>query len=124
MRVPGSNILNKALQVIADEPIWLYRYKSSTLNDLGIENATYAPRVKVVGSVQAVPREKYSQMGLDFKKVYITVFASTSIVGIDRDRSAAQITYKGIRYEAVEEGGWFDMDGWSGVLFVRLGNDG
>ena len=76
MRIPGSNLLNTALRVIDSEPVWLHRYQSRTSNSIGVDSSVYFPRIKIAASVQAVPREKYSAMGLDFKKIYVQIFTT------------------------------------------------
>lgn len=122
MSVPGSNLLNLALTVIAPQTVIYYKALQRTLNNVGQDVTLYAPAVNLEGSFQTVPKNLYETYGLDFQKTYATFYTSTNIIDIQRDVSADQIIFNGKRYQCESNNDWFAVDGWMGVLCVMVGN--
>lgn len=119
--IPGSNLLNAALTVIAKQTISYYRYVERVLNDVGQNITTYAAPVPIVGSFQPVPRRMYTQMGLDMQKAYYTFYTSNNILDISRDVAGDQIVFQGKRYQCQSNNDWYaGLDGWKGVLCVYI----
>lgn len=118
--IPGANVLNMALSVIAKQTVIYYQYISRTLNNVGIEVGNYDTGVPLAGSFQPVPRNLYNQFGLDLQRDYFTFYVSANLLDLGRDVSGDQIEFNGIRYQCESDNDWFAIDGWKGVLCVRV----
>lgn len=121
--IPGSNLLNMAFSIIARQAITYYKATGRTLNDVGQDVTTYAPGIVVLGSFQPVPRRLYEIYGLDLQKDYFTFYASKNIIDVTRDVSGDQLAFNGDRFQCESNNDWFAIDGWKGVLCVRIGLD-
>jgi hypothetical protein len=119
--IPGSNLLNMALTVIAKQTISYYRAVSRSLNSVGQDVTVYAGVVSIVGSFQPVPRQLYEQYGLDFQKSYFTFYTSNNLIDVQRDVSADRIAFQGLLYQCESNNDWYGEDGWKGVLCVLIG---
>lgn len=119
--IPGQNLLNMALTLIAKQAVTYYQYVSRTPNLVGQYVTTYATGVDMYGSFQAVPKRLYEQYGLDLQKSYSTFYTSNPILDITRDVSGDQMVYAGRRYQVESNNDWYAQDGWKGVLVVDLG---
>ena len=122
--VPGSNILKLALTVIMKQSIIYYQATGRTLNDVGQIVTTYALGVPVLGSFQPVPRSLYPVYGLDLQKDYFTFYASSNIIDVNRDVSGDQLAFQDERFQVESDNDWFSIDGWKGVICVKIGEDG
>lgn len=118
--IPGSNLLNTALTVIAKQTVFYYRSLSRVQNDVGQWVTTYATGIKLQGSFQAIPKNLYQAYGLDLQKTYFTFYTSNPVKDVARDTSPDIITYKGDRYQCESNNDWYKIDGWRGVLCVLL----
>lgn len=123
MIVPGSNLLNIALGVIAGQDVTLYRFTGRTTNAIGYDIASYAAGVPLTGSMQPVARNLYQTLGLDFRKNYATLYASADVQDVTRDGSGDQFGWNGRRWQAESNTDWLAVDGWKGVLLVDVGAD-
>ena len=121
--IPGQNLLNMCLTLIAKQTIDYYQFVSRALNPVGQDVTTYADPVTMYGSFQAVTRKLYTLYGLDLQKDYSTFYASADILDVTRDVSGDQIVYGGRRYQVESDNDWFRQDGWKGVLCVDIGAD-
>ena len=117
--IPGANLLRQALGVIGAQEIFYFRNTGRVLDAAGVDVAAYAAGVRIPGcSVQPVSRARYVQMGLDFSRNYIAVFAPVSASGIRRNSSGDRIMYRGDYYEIESDTPWFALDGWVELLCV------
>ena len=121
--IPGQNLLNMALTVIARQTITYFRATGRTLNNVGQNITQYALPVSVVGSFQPISRQLYEQYGLDFQKDYYTFYTSNDLIDVVRDVSADQIEFNGQRFQCESANDWFVLDGWVGMLCVLIQND-
>ncbi len=119
--IPGINLLNMALTVIAAQELLWYQFDSRSLNDVGQDITLYKPFVIVRGSWQPVPRNLYEIYGLDLQKDYFTFYSSNNILDIQRDISGDQVSFMGKRYQVESNNDWYQLDGWKGILCVNLG---
>jgi hypothetical protein len=122
-RIPGQNLLNMALSIIARQSLNYYRFSGRTLNSIGQDVTIYDTPVILVGSWQPVPRQLYQAYGLDLQKDYFTFYSSNNILDVTRDVSGDQIAFNGQRYQCESNNDWFQLDGWKGVLCVHIGPD-
>lgn len=119
--IPGSNLLSQALSLIRPQSIAYLQCTGRTLDAAGRDVAVYAAPVDVPRtSVQAVPLGRYAQLGLDYKRRYVTVFAPVNIVGVSRDRTGDRISYDSEYYDVEMETPWFRVDGWVEILAVYV----
>ena len=122
MSVPGQNILLIALGAIARTPVAYYKDLGRTTSATGRDVTQFADVVIIEDSqVQAVPRNRYENMGLDYQKDYVTWFVANNVIDLKCDVSGDQMTWNGKRYQLVSETDWFAMDGWTYVLCVQIG---
>lgn len=120
--IPGSNLLAAALTLIASQPVRYYAFSARTTNAAGQFVPGFAPGVTITkGSVQAVPLDRYEQLGLDRKKVYAAWYAPVHATGVSPARSGDEFEFGGGRYQIVGETDWFVQDGWVGVIGVKIG---
>ena len=124
MTTPGSNLLNQALTVIARQQVVYYKMTGRTLNDVGQDVTSYALGTTLRGSFQPVPRNLYPIYGLDLQKTYYTFYVPSNVLDIGRDVSGDQIAFNDDRFQCESNNDWFSIDGWKGILCVRIGIDG
>lgn len=118
--IPGSNLLNQALSVIQKQSFGYLKFLTRSTNDIGVDVPTYESEKTLTGSVQAVPRNLYQHLGLDWKKNYIMIYSSDDITGIQRDTSGDKVLFAGKTFLVESENDWKPIDGWSGVLCVEV----
>lgn len=118
MSYPGSNILQQALRVIAQDSFSYSAYVSRETNSIGLDVVTYADPVPAKGSVQAVPRKLYEQLGLNLQRTYFNFFLPQSIVDVNRDVSSDYFTWNGNIYTCESITPWYWIDGWVEVLTI------
>jgi hypothetical protein len=118
-----NNLFNQASTIIPSQGGEILRWRSRERNAKGQWVDTYDPPSPICGSFQAVPRNIFEKMGLDYKKVYYMIFTSADVSGLARNESGDRILYKGLTLKAETEGGWVPVDGWTGVLLVEIPND-
>ncbi len=117
---PGANVLSLALSVIGKQCIKYYRFIGRETNEIGIDINHYAPPETLYASVQAVDRNMYPYLGLDFQKRYIRVYACAQLQDLARDRSSDQIEFNKQRYQLLSDADWYYIDGWDGALCVQI----
>lgn len=120
MIVPGSNLLQQALQIINPQGVRIQRYAGRVKGPAGVYVTSYAPAVCISGSFQPVNRSAYQTLGLDFSKSYVTLYTSAPVRVIDRDQTGDRVEYAGRLYEAQSDMDWRGQDGWSSYLFVEV----
>lgn len=120
MRVPGSNILNKALTVISKQTFNYYQFRAREPNAIGLDVAQYYPVQILQGSAQPAPRELIEQMGLDLQRTYFNFYVSRAILDVDRDVSGDQMFFNGQTFQCLSITPWGSIDGWNAVLAVRI----
>ena len=118
--VPGSNLLTTALELICAEPFDYIEYTGTSVNEIGFDVRTYAAPVTVRGSVQAVDRTEYDQLGLDWTKRYIRIWTETDIDDLYRDRAGDQVRWHNLLWEVQSEDDWHPIDGWNSFTAVQV----
>lgn len=121
--IPGSNLLKRALRKIHAETVLYYRYIARENNAVGLFVTTYDDPTAIKGSVQAVPRDLYERLGLNFQNNYINFFVSKDLLDIARDVSGDQIAWNGRRWECESLTPWYGIDGWVQVIAIDVGPD-
>jgi hypothetical protein len=121
--IPGQNLLNMSLTIIAKQALTYYRFSGRQLNAIGQDITVYNSPITVYGSWQPVPRILYEQYGLDFQKDYFVFYTSNNVIDVGRDVSGDQLAFNGQRYQCESNTAWFRLDGWKGVLCVHVGPD-
>ncbi len=120
MRIPGVNLYRIATKVISPQPI-LYYEDAGRVQDAQRNWVTrYNEPKTIMASVQAVLREKYTELGLEFQKNYVKIFVDKDVVDIDRDASGDYFIFGGKTYKLADETTWFEQDGWTGCLAVEI----
>lgn len=122
MLIPGSNILQMALSLIAAQSFQYIAYITRTIQPNGQYLTTYASPITLQGSVQPVPRTLFEQLGLDLQKNYVNIYVSRDILDISRDVSGDQIIYNGNNYQVLSKTAWDAVDGWDAILCVQVQN--
>ena len=121
--IPGQNLLNMALTLIAKQSIQYYQFVSRSPNSVGQDITVYATAITLVGSWQPIPRQLYESLGLDLQKDYFNFYSSNNVLDVTRDVSGDQLSFSGRRYQVESNNDWFQLDGWKGILCVDLGPD-
>lgn len=120
--IPGSNLLGQALTLIGSQAVTFYACTGRAVRTTGRDVSTFAAGETVpLGSVQAVPRERYQARGLDYSKSYVTWFTPRAVRGVERDRGADEFAWNGRRYAVESVTPWAAQDGWSEVLGIDVG---
>lgn len=121
MGIPGSNLLDEAFGLIDTVEIQWLPYVDRVLNDARQWVTTYGQPQPIEASVQAVDRQTYVDLGLDFQKDYLQVYACVDSTDVDRDQTGDRfILPDGRVYQIESELPWFMMDGWTGSLCVKV----
>jgi len=123
MSVPGSNLLKQALTVIASTQVAYYKYISRIETNIGTYVSNFADPILIRGSLQPVPKNLYTQFGLDLTKSYYTFYALKEIMDVGRNVSGDIIAYLNNQYQCMSANDWFPIDGWVGVLVVLISPD-
>lgn len=118
--IPGGNILNMALSVIARQSFQYYKFAARVTNEAGFDVPTYSAPLSITGSVQPIPRTMYSNLGLDFQKNYYNFYLAKNIIDINRDVSGDQMVFNCKQYQCISKTDWFALDGWDAVLCVEV----
>ncbi len=118
--IPGSNLLNMALTVIASQTVVYFTNTGRTNNAIGMYTPTFSPGFPVNGSFQPVPKDKYEIYGLDFSKSYFNFYVSRSVIDLQRNVAGDQLEFQGKRYQCVSKTPWAAIDGWDAVLCVEI----
>jgi hypothetical protein len=119
--IPGANLLAMALSIMEPAAVLFYPFISRNVNAIGLEVSTYGEPVTLEGSVQAMPRSEYEQLGLDLAREYITFYAQANMQNSGRDRENDYLAWDGFRWDIVNVTAWHGIDGWSSVLAVKVG---
>lgn len=119
--IPGLNLLDVALSVIAPQDVMILRCTGRTVNSAGNFVSTYAAAAPLKASVQAVPRSEYQYLGLDLQKNYAKMYASADTQDVGRDRSGDQFTWAGRKWQAESNTDWYQQDGWKATLLIDIG---
>src|SRR5213075_2149023 len=117
----GSDILSEALQIIDTGTIQVLKQNPRTLNAIGIYETTYGTPVDYEASVQAVNRNTYVLLGLDFNKRYYNIYVSTEVNDLARDATGDKVYFNNREYAITSALDWFAVDGWVGLLCVDVG---
>jgi hypothetical protein len=121
MIVPGSNLLNLASQLIAFQEAKHWRNRAVVEGGDGINAPTYYPAEDIFVSIQPVPRNLYEMNGLDLQREYVTVYASTRLHDVRRDKAPDMVDFAGDRYTVESNEDWRNQDGWLGSICVKVG---
>lgn len=118
--IPGGNLLNLAMSVIAKQQLSYIAYTGRSVAVNGDYVDTFAAPVTVYGSIQPVKRSLYDQMGLDFQKNFHNIFISLDVKDVRRATASDRFSYKGITFQVLSNEPWFNMDGWDQTLCVEV----
>lgn len=121
MLVPGGNLLNIAGRVIAFNTVQYRKFLTRDTNEILLDVTTYADPKAVAGSVQAIPRNRYTELGLDFNKNYVNFYATQAIEDLHRDTAGDQLYWAGRTWQALSDTEWRKIDGWQGTIFIDVG---
>lgn len=120
--IPGGNLLNLALSVIAAQPIQWLQFDAETVQSNMAVSLSYKTPVTIAGSLQPVPRSLMEILGLDMNKSYVNIFTSNNVIDIERDISSDRFTYGGTTYQGLSSTPWRNIDGWNQILCVQVPN--
>ena len=113
MIVPGSNLLKMAHRLIRFQQVTYFMAEGRELNAARQWVPTFLPGIPLAASVQAVSRNSYAAMGLDFNSLYVNIWASLDLVDLKRDSSGDRFIYNDQLYQMSKGQNWFSQDGWA-----------
>lgn len=120
--IPGfNNLASIALPYVGMQTVQYYAALGRTLDALGNWQTAYDAPVARQGNVQAIPRNKYEALGLDFQKHYIDFYTLGNMQDTGRDTSVDVVEFAGRRYNCLSATAWSDMDGWTHMMCVDIG---
>lgn len=119
--IPGADILAMALSIMQPTSVQYFPFLSRNVNAIGLEVSTYGAPVTLEGSLQALPRTEYEQLGLDLAREYIVFYAQADMQNSGRDRENDYLVWNGAKWDIVNVTAWHGIDGWSEVLAVKIG---
>ncbi|QDH49586.1 head-tail connector protein [Pantoea phage Kyle] len=122
MIVPGANLFRLATRLIKPQPIEYYRFAGRDTDRQRNLVDTYFPVQTIMASVQAVPRDSYAELGLDFQKNYLKIYVAMDVMDLERDASGDMFAFGARKrfYKLTSETPWFDMDGWCSAIAVQV----
>lgn len=120
MSIPGSNLLRRANRLIKFQSVQYYSASDRVLNSARQWVPGFAAPTALSASVQAVNRNSYADLGLNFNSFYVQVYASLNMVDLQRDASGDRFIYNGDLYQMENGQSWFQQDGWATCLAVRI----
>ncbi len=120
MNIPGANLLSMASRVIRFETIGHRAFVSRTANAAGDFVSTFAASVDIQGSMQAVNKKLYQELGLNLAKNYAMLYTSATITPTSRDREGDLITFAGETWQCESDQNWAAMDGFTKMLCVEV----
>ena len=123
-RVPGSNLLKMAMGPISKQTVTHHAFLRRVQNENLEWVAQYKPAAVIQGSFQPMPRAQVIQNGLEMTSQYATFYTSKKVFEVQRDISGDQIVFEGARYQCLDANDWMGVDGWTGILCVRLTKEG
>lgn len=113
------NLLNAALRIIPKQQIIWRKFAGFEVDEQGLKINRYAEGVELTGSVQAVDRNIYDQLGLDQEKEYLVVYAPADIKGVSGQNAPDIIEFGGAAYKVVRNYPWYFYNGWAGVVVIK-----
>jgi len=120
MNIPGANLLGMAMRVVAPQSLQHRAFISRTENSAGDTVSTFAAAVTITGSMQAVNRNLYQQLGLSLTKNYSTLYTQANVQPTQRDREGDTVAYGGKTWQAESDMNWNAADGWRKLLCVEI----
>lgn len=131
-RVP--NIMLKALRMIGSTTIQYRKFTGNSTDEIGQRVTTYSDwSAPFEGSVQPgiissfggknVGEKDYAEMGLDFSRSYVTVWADVQIENISDKESPDQIKVYGKIYNVIQCADWIEYNGWKRMYCVEVKNE-
>ncbi len=119
--IAGSNLFLTASRLIARQDVLYWPFKSRGVNSIGFDIAEYDEPYIIKANIQAVQKDVYQQLGLDFQKRYFVGYFDLDVLDINRDVSGDQISFAGRQLQALSGLDWFHLDGWKSIVFVDIG---
>lgn len=120
MIVPGANLLSLAARVLQMQTLGHRAFVSRSVGASGDFVSTFAASVDIQGSMQAVDRKLYQELGLNLAKNYNILYTSASVRPTDRDREGDLLTFAGRTWQAESDMSWADTDGFRKLLCVEV----
>lgn len=121
--IPGQNILNMALTVIAKQTVTYLQANGRRLNAIGQDITDYMNPKLIKGSFQPIQKNLYQSLGLDFQKSYFNFFVSKDVIDIRRDFSSDQLIFGNQLFQCLSCTEWIGVDGWVQVLCEYVGTN-
>lgn len=120
MRVPSSNILNKAMRIVAKQNVKWLKFVTRSDNAIGYNVPVFESAVDISGSFQPIPRSMYEAYGLDLLKTYATFYTSSALSDVGRDSNGDRIIFNCNTWQVQSSNDWSAIDGWQGLLCVKI----
>ena len=120
MIVPGSNILNMALRLVAPQTLEHEVFTSRAENIYGDTVSVFAAPVAITGSFQPVSKDAYQELGLNLAKNYSTLYTPADVKTTTRDVEGDRIIFGGKKWMCESDQDWYGVDGWHRILCVEI----
>lgn len=124
MGLIGKNLYKMAARVVGKQAYELFASTGAARDARGFQAPMFAVGVALRDSIQAVPQNIYVYLGLDLAKQYIMIYTDSLLVLPSRSTQGSQVGFDGDRYQIQSGSDWRAIDGWQGVLCVKLQTTG
>lgn len=117
-----GNLLSTVLQVLPSNGVVQYlQFQGNATNNAGYDVPSFSAPLDIPQSqVQAIPRNIYGFLNLDYQKDYVNWFVPREVFGLGRDYSGDRMTYGDQLYQCVSATDWSAQDGWVQMLCVNI----
>lgn len=118
--IPGANLFNLATNLITPTRVSFRRFAGREKNEVLQWVSRFEDPRWIVASVQAVKRNAYKNLGLDFQKNYTKIWAPENIINVDRDHAGDEFAWNGYVHQIEENTRWYFIDGWAFAMGVEI----
>lgn len=114
------DILADALRQIETQTIQYQSFLRSDINEYGYEVPIFSDLTTIEASVQPVTQIMMYRLGLDFDKIYFSVWSQADLKNSGRDRVADRVIYNGRLFDVINVDDW-QPSTYSHFLMVDIG---
>ena len=124
-----KNILDIASKIIPRQKIQYRKYIEDEVNEYGVVIQKFSEWKDILAHVQPgiissfggknINERMYHEMGLDWSRNYITVWAKVDVNTTVLNKAADQFNVNGKIFNAVMTADWIEFNGWKRIFCVE-----
>lgn len=120
MNIPGSNLLNMALNFVANQQVEYLAFDENKTMPDGSKAPSFKEPIVMRGSFQPVNSMSKQYLGLELNENYANLYICANLLSIKRNKASDRIRFNGKLYQIVSETDWYQIDGWKEVLMIEV----